>query len=177
MAFQFSYRLSDLEKQDWKAFYRCLYRLRPLMGLYVLALRVLAGFGAAVMFFVTVGILADSDARSAVTPAVLCLVNLSVAIGYQRAVIYFGKRRLRDAGESMTVTIDDSGVTDRTGGVTAHYDFSALYALYWCRDVYLLFISKRAALVLPERFREGGSSAELYQFLEEKTGKSIKSLK
>ena len=165
-----------LGRKDWDAFYHVSYRLRPTTGLTALAIRLAAAVGGVLMFFMTVGILVSEDSSpwSAVIPAVLCVLNLFVAIGHRWYVIWLTRRRLTQPGETMSVTIDAAGVTDRTGGVTTHYEFSSLYAVCWYRDVYLLFVTKRSALVLPERYREGGSGGELLRFLEDRTGKPIR---
>lgn len=168
--------LYSLNQRDWNAFYHVSHRLNPAMGLCALAIRLLTAASGCLMFFMTVGILVSEDASpwSAMIPAVLCVLNLSVAIGYRRYAAFLTRRRLTQPGETMSVTIDDSGVTDRTGGVTTRYEFSTLYAVCWYRDVYLLFINKKSALILPERYRSGGSSGELRRFLEEKTGKPLR---
>ena len=143
-------------------------------------LRLLAAVGGVLMLLMTVGILVSEDSSpwSAVVPGILCVLNLSIAVGYRRYAAWLTRRltrrRLAQPGETMSVTINDGGVTDRTGGVTTHYEFSVLYAVCWCRDVCLLFVSKHTALILPERYREGGSGNELLQFLEEKIGKSVR---
>lgn len=168
--------LYGLKQREWNAFYHAAHRLCPAEGLAALVLRLLAAVGGVLMFLMTVGILISEDSSpwSAVVPGVFCLLNLAIAIGYRRYAAFLTRRWLARKGETMSVTIDDGGVTDRTGGVTTHYEFSALYAVCWCRDVYLLFVSKRSALVLPERYREGGSHSELLRFLEEKTGKPVR---
>lgn len=171
--------LSSLERRDCKSFYHVAYRLCPSAALFAFVIRLLTGMGAALMFFMTVGILVSEESSpwSAVGSAVLCLVNLLIAVGYQRIVIWRSKKHLLSPGEKTSVTINDSGITDQTGGITTRYDFGSFYAVCYCRDVYLLFVNKRTALILPERYREGGSSAELKKFLEEKTQKPIRYFK
>lgn len=172
--------LYGLQQREWDAFYHAAHRLCPAEGLAALAVRLLTAVGGALMFFVTVGILVSEDSSpwSALLPAVLCVLNLSIAVGYRWCAAFLTRRltgqRMARPGETMSVTINDGGVTDRTGGVTTHYEFSALYAVCWCRDVYLLFVNRRSALVLPERYLEGGSGGELLRFLEEKTGKPVR---
>ena len=77
----------------------------------------------------------------------------------------------------MAITIADSGVTDQTGPVTTQYAYGAFTGIFYCRDVYLLFLPGKRALLLPERSRTGGSSPDLRRFLEEKTGMPVRSIK
>ncbi|MDY3282425.1 YcxB family protein [Dysosmobacter sp.] len=172
--------LYGLQQREWDAFYHAAHRLSPVEGLAALVLRLLAAVCGILMLLVATGILVSEDSSpwGAVVPGILCVLNLSIAVGYRRYAAWLTKRltsqKLARPGETMSVTINDGGVTDRTGGVTTHYEFSALYAVCWCRDVTLLFVSRRSALVLPERYLKGGSGGELLRFLEEKTGKPVR---
>ncbi len=61
--------------------------------------------------------------------------------------------------------------------VTTQYAYSAFTGIFYCRDVYLLFLPGKRALLLPERSRTGGNSPELRRFLEEKTGMPVRTIK
>lgn len=167
------------QKHDWKAFYHVYYRVNPGAGVKVLLLRAAAGILGVFLLLLVIGILVseDSSPGRAVVPGVLCLIQLCYAIGVHPLTVWAGRRNQVSPNAPMTVTIDETGVTDQTGAITTHYEYQAFYAICYYRDIYMLFISPKAALILPERCREGGSSPELRRFLEEKTGKSIRFIK
>lgn len=165
-------------KEDWKAFFQAYYRVNSAARWGHLVLRVLcAGIGI-LNFFLMIGILVSEDTQPfmAIVPAALFVATLVYAVGFRAFLIRSSRRRTIAAGKTMTVTITADGVTDQTGGTTTHYQYDAFYDLFYCQDRYVLFLGKHTALILPERCREGGSSPELRCFLEEKTGKAIKTI-
>lgn len=167
------------EKSDWKAFFHVYFRLNPAVRLLILVLRVACAGASALMAFMTLGILASEDIHGgkAVVPGLLCLLLLCYAAGFRQMVIWQSKRNMLASNGRMVVTINRDGVTDQTGSITTHYGYDAFYAVCYYRDIYMLFLSRKAALVLPERCREGAKSSELKAFLEQMTGKTMRYFK
>lgn len=176
---EFRFELPDgYSKADWKAFFRTYYRINPGARWGHLLVRALCAAAGLLNFLLLVGILVSEESRplAALVPAVLFLAALVYSVGFPSLLIWSSRRRTAAAGQTMTVSITDGGVTDRTGGITTHYRYDAFCGIYDCRDRYLLFVSKKSALILPERCREGGSSPELRRFLEEKTGLTVRTI-
>lgn len=165
-------------KAGWEIFFRVFYRIHPGVRLRHALVRLLSAVIGILNFFLTVGILIseDSSPASAVLPAVLCLVTLAYAVGFRRLILWTSRKHTPGAQERMTISITDTGVTDQTGPVTTYYAYSAFSGIFYCRDVYLLFLPGKRALLLPERSRTGGSSPDLRRFLEEKTGMPVRTI-
>ena len=176
---EFCFDLPDgYSKSDWEAFFRVLYRVYPGIRLRHTAVRLLSAVVGVFNFFLTVGLLVSEESRlsSAVLPAVLCLVTLAYAVGFRRLILWTSRKHTPGAQERMTITIADTGVTDQTGPVTTQYAYGAFTGIFYCRDVYLLLLPGKRALLLPERSRTGGSSPDLRRFLEEKTGMPVRTI-
>lgn len=177
---EFRFDLPDgYSRTDWETFFRALYRVYPGVRLRHILVRLLSAAVGVLNFFLTVGLLVseDSTPASAVLPAALCLVTLVYAVGFRRLVLWASRKQTPGAQERMTITIADTGVTDQTGPVTTQYAYSAFTGIFYCRDVYLLFLPGKRALLLPERSRTGISSPDLRRFLEEKTGMPVRTIK
>lgn len=167
------------EKSDWKAFYHVYYRLNPTVRFLSLLFRLVCGVLCFLMAFMVVGILLSEDSSpvNAVIPAVLCLLLALYAVRFQLLAVWWSKRNMVSPNERMTVTVNEAGITDQTGAITTNYEYQAFYAICYYRDIYMLFLSQKTALLLPERFREGAGSAEFKRFLEEKTEKTVQYIK
>lgn len=165
-------------KADWSVFFRTYYRINPATRWGHLLVRVLCVAAGLLNFLLLVGILVseESSLLTALVPAVLFFAALVYSVGFPKILIWSSRRRMGTAGQAMTVTIADDGVTDQTGGITTHYRYDAFYGVFYCQDRYVLFVSKKSALILPERHRVEGSSPELRRFLEDKTGTSVKTI-
>lgn len=139
-------------------------------------MRVLCAAAGLLNFFLLVGILVseDSSPLTALVPAVLFFAALIYSVGFPTLLIWSSHKRMGAAGQAMTVIIADDGITEQTGGITTHYRYDAFYGVFYCQDRYVLFVSKKSALILPERHRVEGSSPELRRFLEDQTGTSVK---
>ena len=151
---EFRFDLPDgYSRTDWETFFRALYRVYPGVRLRHILVRLLSAAVGVLNFFLTVGLLVseDSTPASAVLPAALCLVTLVYAVGFRRLVLWASRKHTPGAQERMTV--------------------------FYCRDVYLLFLPGKRALLLPERSRTGISSPDLRRFLEEKTGMPVRTIK
>lgn len=176
---EFHFDLPDgYSKADWEIFLRVLYHVHPGVRLRHALVRLLSAVIGILNFFLTVGVLVSeySSPASAVLPAVLCLITLTYAAVFRRLILWTSRRHTPGAQDRMTITIADSGVTDQTGPVTTQYAYGAFTGIFYCRDVYLLFLPGKRALLLPERSRTGGSSPDLRRFLEEKTGMPVRTI-
>ena len=174
---EFRFELPDgYSKADWRAFVRTYYRINPETRWGHLLVRVLCAAAGLLNFFLLVGILVseDSSPLTALVPAVLFFAALIYSVGFPTFLIWSSHKRMGAAGQAMTVIIADDGITEQTGGITTHYRYDAFYGVFYCQDRYVLFVSKKSALILPERHRVEGSSPELRRFLEDQTGTSVK---
>ncbi len=170
---------NGFEKSDWNVFLHTYYCMNPAARCLQVLIRLFCAGMGTLMALAVVGVVVTegSGPLDAMIPASISLLMWCGAIWFDALVLWISRHRMADSHAHMTVTIHTDGVTDQTGAVTTHYGYQAFYAVCYCRNTYLLFTSRRFALVLPERFREGAGSAVLKAFLEEKTGKMIREFK
>lgn len=174
MQFRFVLALG-MERSDWLAFYHAYYHFHTFHRIISVLLRIICVvLGCLMLAIVSLG---QAFSTLSMGQTILLLVSgclcWAVAICLDRINVFFAKKRQFGAGKETVVTIDETGVTGWLDGVTTLYEYSALQKICYTRACYLLFLDKERALVLPERCREGGSSPELKQYLEDKTGLSL----
>ena len=77
----------------------------------------------------------------------------------------WNSRRLtiRDLG-SITVTLDEEGISEITGKGSALHPYAAFAGAACYRDILFLFLDKNHAMILPYAAMTGGTAAELEAF-------------
>ncbi len=86
------------------------------------------------------------------------------------------QRMLVRGGGEQTVTLADDGIHGHDEKGEGVSPWSAVEEAYHARGLYLLFVDRKHALILPERALERGDAAALKAFLEEKLQRNIKEL-
>ena len=77
--------------------------------------------------------------------------------------------------EAYVFTDKHFTVQDAKGETTQEY--SAIVALYRCQNCCFLFLSPQYAFILPDGAFQKGSAADFRQFIQEKTGKVLQSVR
>lgn len=131
--------------------------LRPLLrGLMILCGAVLVLGGAILLFSGA----AEEGLGSAIV-IFLVIGCLWLLIGlFAHRLNAWGSRRLMIKGlESITVTLDETGVAETTNKGTALHPYKAFVDVVCYRNTYFLFLDKRHAIILPVQTMTQGSPA------------------
>ena len=83
------------------------------------------------------------------------------------------KRMLRSRLGSVTVTLDEDGITEKTDAGENSALYSVVDTVYDWQGRWFLFLTDGHALLLPKSCMNGAGEAEVSEFLAEKIGKKI----
>lgn len=106
----------------------------------------------------------DGRLLSIVVFFVVGILSILVGLFHYRISAWNSQRlTIRDLG-SITVTLDEEGISEITGKGSALHSYAAFAGAACYRDILFLFLDKNHAMILPYAAMTGGTAAELEAF-------------
>ena len=103
-------------------------------------------------------------------------VELVSGVMHDRVRAARAKRMMRRQMASVTFTLDEDGITEKTDTRENTAAYGSVDAVYYWKERWFLFLADGHAVLLPKRCMQGAGEAEFSEFLENKTGKMIETI-